>query len=79
MGRPRLNRHGEADAGEIMVLAPTYFTMRKLKHREVKGLSQGRQWGIWNLRCGSVNFHTASCDNLLSPSIVNSRGIMKTS
>lgn len=62
MGRPRLNRHGEGDAGEIMVLAPTYFTMRKLKDREVKGLSQGRKWGIWNLRPGSVSSHPASCN-----------------
>lgn len=48
------------------------------RHREVGSLSQGAQRWIWNSKFGSGSLHTPSCCTLRSPSVSNSRGIMKT-
>ena len=77
-GRPKLRGQVEEDARGLMVTAPPYI-MRKLRHREVESLSPGIQRWIWNLKLGSGSSYTPSCYTLLSPSVLNSRAIMKTS
>lgn len=77
-GRPEPEGCREKDVRSLLVLAPTHLRTRK-GHREAESLSQGLQRWFWNLKLGWGSFHTPSCYTLLSPSVLNSRGIMKTS
>lgn len=75
--RPKPQGQVEEDARGLRVLAPAYLVMRKLRHREVKSLSQGIQGWIWNLKLSSGSSHAPSCYPCLSPRVMNSRGIVK--